>query len=349
MEVLRTILLAGGLIALACTSDPDPSGDRGPAVLPPRIVDTVSQSALPESTLAYRVAKWRYFYEGALSLTFDDLDPQALAEVGAVLGIRERRIGATFYLSEAALGRAPENPPGRGYGPLFARLHGEGYEFGALPASGSRNPALAYRQSLDRIRQMLQGGYCFSAAYPEGGPRASDTLAGRFFRTGREKGHRRIYTAYPEDFLRLEDYHLPLLDKPSLDTLMREIIAKEGWAIVTSDRRGGDFRDAMDNILGYHARLWDASVGSVARYIREARSVRVRELRREGDTLFLSMTDRAVPDSIYDEPISMELEIDPGFEVAGFQNGKEIWVSQVTGKVRFSAVPDGGEIMLRRR
>lgn len=294
--------------------------------------------------IAYTIAPWFLFYDGALSLTFDGNDPKVLADVFPLLSDRERPIGATFFVTPEKVGKGA----GVSWDDL-RKVAGAGYELAARPKPGGRgtDAGAALRTARDAIEREIPGALCLTVAYP-GGEFTPEAV--EHYRAGLLTGRNYQYRDYPKNVLRLEDHRIDEGSVPALKQVIEQTLNEHGWAIVSYGRRGDDFSEQMEMILDYHPRLWDASVRDVVRYIREAQTARLDLAAQTEISLTLRPTDRSGNDQVFNHALSIEVALPPGWAAfTAEQGGKPVWHGVVRGKARFNAVPNGGDVVLRRK
>lgn len=339
-------LWVGGIVALAGCRPASRSEVVRPAPPPAASVATSGEPqalGLPTAppNIAYEIAPWFLFYDGALSLTFDGNDPAVLRDVVPLLTDRERPIRSTFYVVTGSRERDLADWPRLR---AIAAIH----EIGSRTVSDSYAEGIeeALRASRERIEQEIPGQRCLTVAYPHG---LYVPEAVRYYLGGRLQGKQSIYADYPKQPMQLADYHIPKGSVGELEKAINRVLSQRGWGIVTYGERGEDFAEQMDTILHYHSRLWDAPVADVLRYIKEAQTARLFMLRQTEETLVLQLTDLLPEDDVFNHPLSIEIALPDGWQrFTATQAGKPVWHGVVRGKARFNAVPDGGEILLRK-
>ncbi|MBL8795631.1 MAG: hypothetical protein JNM56_17125 [Planctomycetia bacterium] len=222
------------------------------------------------------------------------------------------------------------------------------HEIGSRPdlgryAGGGEEELRAARACIEKE---IPGRHCLTVAYPDG-KYVPEAL--RYYLGGRLQGKQHIYADYPKQPLQLTDYHIPQGSVGELEKAIGGILNRRGWGIITYGERGEDFAEQMDTILHYHSRLWDAPVADVLRYIKEAQTARLSLLRQTEETLVLQLTDLLPEDDVFNHPLTLEIALPPGWRrFKATQAGKPVWHGVVRGGARFNAVPDGGEILLRK-
>lgn len=334
-------LWVGGIVALAGCRPAIRSEAVQPAAPPASTTSGEPRASGLPTNIAYEIAPWFLFYECALSLTFDGNDPAVLRDVVPLLTDRERPIRGTFYVATGSREHdAADWPRLR----EIAAIH----EIGSRTVSGSyaEGVEVALRASRERIEQEIPGQRCLTVAYPHG---QYVPEAVRYYLGGRLQGKQSIYADYPKQPLQLANYHIPQGSVEELQKAINGILNRQGWGIITYGERGADFAEQMDTILDYHARLWDAPVADVLRYIKEAQTARLSMLRQSEETLVLRLTDLLPEDDVFNQPLTIEIALPDGWQrFTATQAGKAVWHGVVRGKARFNAVPDGGEIVLRK-
>ena len=335
LRFLRLLSCGAALAGLACASHPGAGRPPAPASRPS------TRPAEPLANIAYEIAPWFLFYDGALSLTFDGDDQKVMAEVYPLLSDRERPIGATFFVDPRKVGKAGR-PGAVGWDDL-RRAAEAGYEIASRPAAADDVVLAASRE---QIRREVPGRPCLTLAYPGG---AFTPEAVRHYRAGLLTGRHYQYRDYPKSFLRLEDDRLEKGSVDGLKHVIETVLEQHGWAIVSYGARGDDFKDQTEMILDYHPRLWDAAVGDVVRYVMEAQTARLALVDRSPDAMTLRLTDRLPEDDVFNHPLSVEIALPDGWKAfTAEQASRPVWHGVVRGRARFNAVPDSGDVVLRR-
>lgn len=122
--------------------------------------------------------------------------------------------------------------------------------------------------------------------------------------------------------------------------------------MVTFDSRGDDFGRQINVLHDRQDELWNGSFDRIVRYLSEARSARLTVKQYDREAARFKLSDD-LPDGVYDVPLFLQIET-PHWQWRGgecMQGKTSRWCVQRERRkgnmLRFTAVPDGGEITLQ--
>ncbi len=307
----------------------------------------------------YEVGTWPGFASGAVSFTFDDNCANQLAV--ALPMFNEYGFKMTFFTVI-------------NWGPNWAALQqaaSEGHEIASHTLSHPSLGTLSYSQqetelknSQEDIDSRIAGQECLTIAYPncvEG----DTSLCGKYYIAGRGCSGQ-VEPGTPKDFLNISS--IICGSQGSVQTTQNfidKMVAAErmnGWTVFLihaidgdngySPTKSGAIQGALDYLNTNRDKLRESSFVNAVRYIRERNNVSVKEISGD-DTLIALEVTQTLNDSIYNYPVTVRRVLPPDWDsVSVFQNGNEInsGITELnSGKyVVFDAVPDGGEIRLKK-
>ncbi len=300
---------------------------------------TAPAATQPAKTLPHEISLWPRQAQGVLSLTFDDGGEKHFTETAVELD--KRGLKATFCINSAWIGGK-----GRMTWEQLRKLADAGHEIGSHTCShGYAEGEGALSLCKETIQKEVPGQKVLVIAYPSGG---FNRLAAKYHIAGRMAGKHFVYSHHVGNLMRTEDF---IMDGAKLDgwtKLADDLAARQGWSVVTLHGSGAGWGEILDMLKG-RKELGVHTFGQMAQYISEARSARLELVQADGQGMKLKLTDE-LPDETYDMPLTLVMKLPAGWTGAtASQNGKGVWSAGGDDKVAFEAVPDAGEILIRRK
>ena len=109
------------------------------------------------------------------------------------------------------------------------------------------------------------------------------------------------------------------------------------------------FSALLDKLEACRGEVWMTDHISCHKYRTERDGAKVQIVRADGDGIRLTLTSEADP-SLYDLPLTLETRVPSGWQACRVTQGAvQVERPVADGRVRYEAVPGGGEIVLSRR
>jgi len=109
------------------------------------------------------------------------------------------------------------------------------------------------------------------------------------------------------------------------------------------------FSALLDKLEACRGEVWMTDHISCHKYRTERDGAKVQSVRADGDAIRLALTSEADP-SLYDLPLTLETRVPEGWQACRVTQGAvQVERPVADGRVRYEAVPGGGEIVLSRR
>lgn len=340
-------------------------------------LSSLSQTTLPQ----YEIAKWFDDKKAAVSVNFDDNLPGQFSTALPILNAKG--IKATFFvitgnagLQWALLQSAVD--VGHEVGSHSAS-HPNDLNFPALLQPQKEvEIEKELKNSYDAIMANLTGQTSLSVSWPFGkGGGGNDSIvrrvakkyyfAARNTTAGTVNGD--AYTHFQNSWYNApgRDYYLQSggvlmtssTTKANIGNCISEIIKLNGWFSPyyhAVNQTGGYnnvttevFQQHMDTIASQSTDLWITTFGNASKYHRERNEggATLTVVAEDASTWTLNLTDN-LDNNIYNQPLTVLLK-EPPFGVQSIrQNSKDIAFEKNGGILKFSVVPDGGSIVLKK-
>ena len=325
----------------------------------------------------YQIAQWFDDKKAAVSVNFDDNLPGQLSTALPIL--IAKGVKATFFVIT--------NTASTQWADLQAAINA-GNEVGSHSATHPLNlnpPALTPQQietelkdSHDAILTNLTGqtSLCISWPFGKGGG-GNDSVVRRIAKkyyfaarnTTAGTTYGDAYTHFQNSYFSTfgRNYYLQsggvlmtsTTSKIDIGTCLTEIIKLNGWFSPyyhAVNQAGGYnnittelFQQHIDTIAKRSNDVWITTVGRASKYHHErnAGAVSLVATAENATNWTLQLTDN-LDNAVYDQPLTILLSI-PGFGVETItQNQKLIPFTPVADIIRFNALPDGGDIVIKK-
>jgi len=324
----------------------------------------------------YTIASWQGFKKAACSLTFDDgtLDQYVLA----FPELQKRKLKATFFLITRYRKRGYWND-GETKRRLFSWDHARqireaGHEIGShtrTHADLTKKKGLVRWEmsgSLSRLKREIPSieGVTFAWPYWRNSEESKKIAAEYYLAaragTGLVKNYKAMLETRKIDLFSVDSLGMRRDQQDGQWQLQSERVYREGgWVVFCfhgiDDRRidrewlGWDpitihqFRETLNSVES--DKIWIAPFGTVTRYIREKNEA-VLSLVDAGENRLVFSLEDGLDDKIYDEPLSIEIEIPRRFSRLRVSQRRETIPHKMkgNGNIVFDALPDGCPIYI---
>jgi oligosaccharide reducing-end xylanase len=311
----------------------------------------------------YEVARWHRFRTAAVSYTFDDSTPNQLPV--AVPLFDEFGYKLTLYPVTGAAWGWPASWTG------LAQAAANGHEVGSHSVSHPHRADIGGTQQLAELRDShdaiasnvpASGRQTFAYPYCE---RWTDSAVLLYYFAARGcQGA--VNPPTPADFLNISSIIVgengSIRNAQSLNAQVAAAFSPGGWVVYLVHGVDGDggwssvpsseIRTHLEFMRDNEATYWIQTFGHVVRYIRERNAAVVTELSADAEAMTLSLSD-GLADFTYDVPLSLRRELPDGWTGASVEQAGSLISSSIVTvdempTVQFDAVPDAGDITIRR-
>jgi oligosaccharide reducing-end xylanase len=307
----------------------------------------------------YEVATWQGFREAAISYTFDDDCPNQLAV--AIPLFNEFNYRVTMFV--------PINRITDWMG--LQKAADKGNEIASHTVSHTNLGELTLTQQLhefkdsqNTINAHIKGHSCRTIAYPYCVP-GNDSLCGLYYLAARHcQGS--VESKTPADFMKISSMGTGAASMirtvQDFNNRVEKADSINGWCVflIHGIDNDGGYSPTQSSVLRLHLayvqqhsdRFWVAPFGEIVCYIRERNAVTVYEVSDKKSGITLKVSDN-LENSIYNYPVTIRRTLPKNWKSAtAMQNNKKIKTKIVKKGplkyIMFDAVPDNGEILLRR-
>ncbi|HEX2959802.1 MAG TPA: InlB B-repeat-containing protein [Chitinispirillaceae bacterium] len=310
----------------------------------------------------FEIAVWGNFAKGALSHTFDDCLSSGANHIvdSGMAAFDAKNIHMTLFVITNNLTSANWN--------ALKAVFAHGHEIGSHSATHTSTIS-ELGPAQQTIRTNITGERCISIAYPNcSTPGDSEVL--KYYIAGRNCNGQVNSSTTPANFAQISAIGVGAgaggytNTGSGINAIAEQAVASGGWAVCMHHGIGSDTHpwavtnlSAMIQHLEYldtnRTRIWAETFGNVARYISERNVAVITTIPSSEKTISLSVTD-ALPDSIYNYPLSIQREIPSDWTTAAVtQNTRAMFDTIITIEakkyIRFQAVPDGGTVIIENK
>jgi peptidoglycan/xylan/chitin deacetylase (PgdA/CDA1 family) len=308
---------------------------------------------------SYKVATWRDFRTCAVSYTFDDGFPYQFSKAIPIFDEFDYKL-SLFLISSWSVNWD-----------MVRDAAARGHEIGNHTATHPRMNLLTagdqekeIKTCNELIHSNVPDQQCVTMASPycaEG----NDSVAALYFIAVRGcQGF--IENKTPQNFMSVSSLACGNLSSVNSATVFKDradqAAAKGGWLVYLlhgldddnsySPLSSDTLKRSLEYLKANDSKFWVSTFGNVARYIKERDNVSVAETHTEKSRLTVTVTD-TLNNEIFNYPLTISRLLPAGWKNATVhQNGKPVKYSIVelisVKYIQFDAVPDGGDVVIRR-
>lgn len=307
----------------------------------------------------YEVATWQGFRSGAVSFTFDDNTPNQLSVVMPMFD--QYGFKMTFF-------------PAVNWSPNWTALQKaalNGHEVGShtvthanFSSSTNDQQAAELKNSQDAINAKINAQKCLTIAYPYCAV-GNSTICKQYYVAARGCSGQ-IVSKTPSDFMNISSMvcgSQSSIQRTSDFTNKADAAASSnGWVVFlihAIDNESGysptsstQLKGTLDYLNQNSSKFWVSTFSNVTRYIKERNNALIKEISTKDSVITLTVTD-TLDNTVFNLPLTIRRVLPQEWSsVTATQNGKTIAskIVEVNSKnyVMFDAVPDGGEIQLKK-
>jgi peptidoglycan/xylan/chitin deacetylase (PgdA/CDA1 family) len=306
----------------------------------------------------YTVGTWQGFRAGALSMTFDDGLPNQYTTLLTLLTQYGYKV--TYFVDMG--NRRRFNIPWEDIRHAASLGHEIASHTVTHPHMGDISASeqeKELRDSKDTLERQIPTQKILTFAYPFCNE-SNNSLVAKYYLAAR-KCDKRIEPADPANMMGISSFSwADDVPATSLNSNVESAISKKGWTtyLIHGIDGGGGYTPVKSSMLKEHfdflrtreSQIWIATFADVARYVRERRSLTLKQIRNTKDSLVIKATD-TLPNGTYNVPLTFQRPLPDGWNTCFVsQNGRALKDSLLTINakryVMFDAVPDGGDIVL---
>ncbi len=304
----------------------------------------------------FEIATWEGFRKGAASFTFDDGAPCHISDVAPTF--EQHGYRATFYLVNNW------NPDWEG----FQTLVDKGHEVGSHSDSHPQNMTGEEASSKAHIEAHILNQQCLTVAYPNCNVPNEEAvrqnyIAGRIC-NGSQQGLPDIMGKDgPTSWTKVPAFITGSIGISNFKDKMQSAANMGGWVVFLTHGLQGknngnanysptelsSIIDALKWAQQNDEKIWIAPLRDVAMYIKERNAAKIQVKATTASSWTCSLT-HTIADNIcnYNYPLSMRVKNSSNWAVVEVkQNGKVIDSKINDGYIYFSAIPNGGDIVVR--
>ncbi len=324
------------------------------------------------NVLDYEIAKWRGNKQAAVSVTFDDCIPSQFKNAIPVLNDESRKIPATFFLTGKSISKNVSSLKQAHLANHELANHSFTHPIKLAELSPSEIEA-ELKQCQDAIYGLFNRKLSYTMAYPNGsgqgkepkdlvlreilkryaiGARATQIKPSRineYFWDSpfTNDSYYRVNSAMISEGFAASDFVSDL----------NEAISNRGWYCATYHGIEGGwiitskalFTLHMDELIKKKDQLWIATFKDVIAYHKERNSAKLSVLKETKRELKVSLTDTLSDDEAFNIPLTIRIKT-PGMNIKSVtQNGQKLRYKKHLDTLEFDAVPDRGDINIRKR
>ena len=304
----------------------------------------------------FEIATWEGFRKGAASFTFDDGAPCHISDVAPTF--EQYGYRATFYLVNNW------NPDWEG----FQTLVDKGHEVGSHSDSHPQNMSGEEASSKAHIEAHIHNQQCLTVAYPNCNVPNEEAvmqnyIAGRIC-NGSQQGLLDIMGKNgPTSWTKVPAFITGSNGISDFKDKMQSAIMMSGWVVFMTHglvgKNNGNANysptelssiiDALKWAQQNDKDIWIAPLRDVAMYIKERNAAKI-ELKATTASSWTCSLTHTIADDVcdYNYPLSMRAKNSSNWAIVEVkQKGKVIDSKIDDGYIYFSAIPNGGDIVIR--